>query len=169
MQVHHDRQILVSLLDGNFIDGNVCNPFQGRFAKISFESAFFNVSHSIPRQTKMFGNVLTRHGKEQIENISFEESCASSMFFGKGDFDLLFGSAVVAMDAWNFEDNGGVFASEGEGTKASFFGSLLPNVGGAATGAEQCRSRDGKEKRDTAWNNLLAKVGIASNTVHVIQ
>ena len=73
------------------------------------------------------------------------------------------------MDAWNFEDNGGMFASEGEGTKASFFGSLLPNVDGATTGAEKFMSRDGKEKLDAAGNNLLAKIGIASNSVHVVQ
>jgi hypothetical protein len=74
------------------------------------------------------GNVLTGHGKEQIEDVAFEESGASPMFFGKGNFDLPEGAAVSAMDTRDGKNDGGVFSTEGQRAEASFFGSFLPDV-----------------------------------------
>ena len=120
------------------------------------------------RQTKVLGNILTSHGKKQVEDIAFEEASASSMFFGKGNRDLPKGTAITAVDTRNLEDNRTVFATEGKGAKPAFFGTLLPNVRRVTTGAgELCRT-DGNEKLDTARHNLLAKEGVTANAVHVI-
>ena len=169
MQIHHDGQILVSFLHGNFVNGNVGNTFQWRFGKISFESAFFNVSHGIPRETEVFGNVLARHRKKQIENISFEESGTSPMFFGEENLDLPKSAAIAAMDSGNVEDNRGVFSAEGQRAKAAFFASFSPNVGRLTMWADEFFRTDGEEKLDTAGNDLLSQEGVTSNPVHVVQ
>ena len=117
----------------------------------------------------MLGNILAGHGEKQIKDISFEESSASSMFFCKGNLDLSKGVAVLAVDTRDFEDDGGMFSSEGQGAEAAFFGALVPNVSRFATGTGKLCRTDGKEKLDAAGHDLLTQEGIAANAVHGIQ
>jgi hypothetical protein len=115
------------------------------------------------------GNVLTGHGKEQIEDVAFEESGASSMLFGEGNLDLPEGAAVLAMDTRDGKNDGGVFSTEWQRAKTSFFGAFLPNVGRLAVWTDEFFGTDGNEKFDAAGNDVLSEVGVASNAVHVIQ
>jgi hypothetical protein len=117
----------------------------------------------------MFGNVLAGHEKKQIEDMSFEETGVSSIFFGKGNLDLSKRAAVLAMDTWNGKNDGGVFSPKGQGAETSFLGSLLPNVGRFAVRAHELTGTGGNEKLDPVGNNLLSKVGVTSNSVHVVQ
>jgi len=143
--------------------------YQGRLLKIPFQSAFFNVSHCVPGETEVLGNILTCHGKKQIKDISFEEAGASSMLFGEGNLDLPKGVAILAVDTGNLKDNRTVFATEGQRAKPPFFASLLPDVGRLTAGTSELGGTDGNEKLDPARYDLLTKEGIASNAVHVIQ
>jgi hypothetical protein len=117
----------------------------------------------------MFGNVLASHGKEQIKDMPFKKSSVTFMFFGKVYFNVLCFMAIVTINSWNFEDDGGCFPSKGQGSEASFLGSFLPNVCGVAVGTDKFVLGDGDEKLDAARNDFLSKEGIASNPVHVIQ
>ena len=119
----------MSFSHGDFIHGDLRNMFQWRFGKIACESAFFNVSDSIPGQAEVFSNILTSHGEEQVKDMAFKKSGVTLMFFGEGNFDLPCCFAIMAKDARDQQDDRCVFSSQGERAKASFFGSLLPNMG----------------------------------------
>ena len=90
------------------------------------------------------------------------------MFFGKGNLDLSERTAIAAVDAGNREDDGGVFATEGQRAETALFAALLPNVGRLAVRTDEFVGTDRNEKLDATRDNLLPKEGIAANPVHVI-
>ena len=95
-----------------------------------------------------------------------EESSVTFMFFGEGEMNLLFGLAIVAMNARNIEDDGVFFASDGNGFEGSDFVSFPPNVRRSADGTDELVAFDGE--LDSTGNDFLFDEPVASDAEHVI-
>ena len=82
-----------------------------------------------------------------------EESSVTFMFFGEGEMNLLLGLAIVTMNTRNIKDDGGLFASDGNGFEGSGFVSFSPNVRRAADGTDRLMAFDGE--LDSSGNDFL--------------
>jgi hypothetical protein len=92
----------------------------------------------------MFGDVLARHGKEQVSHMGGEEPRITLVFSGEREVNLLLGLTVMAMNAGNIKDDGRFFASDGNGSKGAFFMTLSPNIRRPANGAGKFVTCDGE-------------------------
>jgi hypothetical protein len=76
------------LSDGDFIDGDLPQPLEFRFAKPPRKVSFLNVFDDIPTYSQVLRNALDRHVPAQIQGVAFELAGVAPLRISEFDFDL---------------------------------------------------------------------------------
>jgi hypothetical protein len=76
------------LSDGDFIDGDLPEPLEFRFAKAPRKVPFLNVFDDTPTYSQVLRNAFDRHVPAQIQSVALELTRVASLGISEFDCDL---------------------------------------------------------------------------------
>jgi hypothetical protein len=157
------------LSDGDFIDGDLPQPLEFRFAKAARKVAFLNVFDDIPTYSQVLRNALDRHVPTQIQSVALELAGVASLGISEFDCDLPQRIAHQAKHALDGQNDTNRLGTDRDTGKRPLNSAFTDNLEGAASWTEKVCFPLTNLKDHFTVMVLGADILIATDTESVIQ
>ena len=132
LEVQDDRQVAVSLGDGDLVDGDLPQVLELGLGVAAAEVALLDVLDDVPADAQVAGHVEDGHAPRQFQGVALEGLGVGPPRVGEGDLDLADHATGLAGDAWDREDDGGGAAADGQRSEPPLDLTSGPDVARAA-------------------------------------
>ncbi len=124
--------------NADFIDGDSPDVLQRRVGEMLLEVLLFDFFDHVPGNAKQISNVLNRHAAGQLQSVFGPALGVASAGFGKINFDLANGPAIMTLHTRQGGDDDGLFQAD---RRSPEFSSLEPSTDHVSTAAHWTAKR----------------------------